>query len=112
MSRRAGCGGRTHKIGVVLCDLANRFLGQDMEAVNEVPSATSDQVLLGVGQSNMPVEACLNESMIDYSIDGPNLTAPRIGSERPISFARHISIGVIVKLASVDQSGVRVKFSK
>ncbi len=90
-----GMRGQTFKVGVILLEIANPFLSQIMDGVNDVLSASSYQALMGMGESQMPLEASLIESMIDFNMDGLILVAPQMGSELLATYAKQIPIVVI-----------------
>jgi LacI family transcriptional regulator len=90
-----GMRGQTFKVGVILLEIANPFLSQIMDGVNDVLSASSYQALMGMGESQMPLEASLIESMIDFNMDGLILVAPQMGSELLVKYAKQIPMVVI-----------------
>jgi LacI family transcriptional regulator len=87
--------GRTNKIGVLLCEIANPFLAQVMDGMNDVLAESHYQALMGMGESNMPVEASLIESMIDLNMDGLILVAPQMSGNMLAKYARQIPMVVI-----------------
>jgi LacI family transcriptional regulator len=90
-----GMRGRTFKIGVLLCEIENPFLTQIMDGINTVLKESNCQSLMGMGESTMPVEASLIESMIDYNMDGLILVAPQMSGAQLARFARQIPMVVI-----------------
>ncbi len=90
-----GLRGQTFKVGVILLEIANPFLSQIMDGVNDVLSASNYQALMGMGESRMPLEASLIESMIDFNMDGLILIAPQMGGELLAKYARQIPMVVI-----------------
>lgn len=90
-----GMRGQTFKIGVLLCEIDNPFLAQIMEGINSVLKQSNYQSLMGMGESTMPVEASLIESMIDYNMDGLILVAPQMSGSQLARFARQIPMVVI-----------------
>ncbi len=87
--------GRTNKIGVLLCEISNPFLSQVMDGVNDVLAESHYQALMGMGESTMPVEASLIESMIDLNMDGLILVAPQMSGAMLAKYARQIPMVVI-----------------
>jgi LacI family transcriptional regulator len=90
-----GMRGQTFKVGVILLEIANPFLSQIMDGVNDVLSASNYQALMGMGASRMPLEASLIESMIDFNMDGLILIAPQMGGDLLAKYAQQIPMVVI-----------------
>jgi LacI family transcriptional regulator len=90
-----GMRGQTFKVGVILLEIANPFLSQIMDGVHDVLAASNYQALMGLGESQMPLEASLVESMIDFNMDGLILVAPQMGVELLDKYARQIPMVVI-----------------
>jgi LacI family transcriptional regulator len=90
-----GMRGQTFKIGVILLEIANPFLSLIMDGVNDVLLESHYQALMGMGQSTMPLEASLIESMIDFNMDGLILVAPLMGGDLLAKYARQIPMVVI-----------------
>jgi LacI family transcriptional regulator len=90
-----GMRGQTFKVGIILLEIANPFLSQIMDGVNDVLAASHYQALMGMGESQMPLEASLIESMIDFNMDGLILVAPQMGSELLAKYAKQIPLVVI-----------------
>ena len=90
-----GMRGQTFKVGVLVCEIDNPFLSQIMEGINAVLKESNYQSLMGMGESTMPVEASLIESMIDYNMDGLILVAPQMSGETLAHYARQIPMAVI-----------------
>jgi LacI family transcriptional regulator len=90
-----GMRGQTFKVGVILLEIANPFLSQIMDGVNDVLSASNYQALMGMGESQMPLEASLIESMIDFNMDGLLIVAPQMAGELLAKYARQIPIVTI-----------------
>lgn len=90
-----GMRGRTFTIGILLNDLINPFLPQVIDGINAVANPAGYKAMIGVGQSNEPIETGLLDSMIDYRMDGLLLIAPRLGPETLAVYARQIPIVVI-----------------
>ncbi len=90
-----GMRGQTFTIGVLLVEIANPFLPQVIDGVNEVLAESNYKAMLAVGQSNMKLEAKLIESMIDYRMDGLILVAPQLQGSQLARFAKQIPMVVI-----------------
>ena len=90
-----GMRGQTFKVGVILLEIANPFLSQIMDGVNDVLSVSNYQALMGMGASQMPLEASLIESMIDFNMDGLILIAPQMEGNLLAKYARQIPMVVI-----------------
>jgi len=90
-----GMRGQTFTIGVLLVELANPFLPQIIDGVNEVLAESNYKAMLGVGQSDMKLEAKLIESMIDYRMDGLILVAPQLQGSQLAKFAKQIPMVII-----------------
>jgi LacI family transcriptional regulator len=90
-----GMRGQTYTIGILLVEIANPFLPEVVDGVDKVLSVAGYKALLGIGDSNMPLEASLIESMIDNRMDGLILVAPRMSGETLDHFARQIPMVVI-----------------
>jgi LacI family transcriptional regulator len=90
-----GMRGQTFTIGVLLVEIANPFLPQIIDGVNDVFASSSYNAMLGVGQSNMKLESTLIESMIDYRMDGLVLVAPQLHGAQLARYAKQIPIVVI-----------------
>ena len=87
-----GMRGQTYTIGILLIEIANPYLPQVIDGVNDVLGPSNYQAMVGIGRSNMPIEASLIESMIDYRMDGLILVAPQMAGEKLTEFARQIPI--------------------
>jgi LacI family transcriptional regulator len=98
-----GMRGQTYTVGILLVEIANPYLPQVIDGVNDVLGPSNYQAMVGIGQSNMPIEASLIESMIDYHMDGLILVAPQLMGEDLAKFARQIPI---VALAHHEPSSV------
>jgi LacI family transcriptional regulator len=79
-------------VGILLVEIANPYLPQVIDGVNDILGPSNYQAMVGIGQSNMPLEASLIESMIDYHMDGLILVAPQLMGEDLAKFARQIPI--------------------
>jgi len=90
-----GMRGSTYTLGILLSDLANPFLPQIIEGINAVAEPAGYKAMIGVGQSNVPIETRMIESMIDYRMDGLILVAPRLGPETLPAYAAQIPIVAI-----------------
>jgi LacI family transcriptional regulator len=73
-----GMRGQTYTLGVLLPDLRNPFFADIMAGVNDALERTQYQPLLGVGQSETPLEQALVDAMIDRQMDGLLLVGPRM----------------------------------
>ena len=87
-----GMRGQTYTVGILLVEVANPFLPEVIGGVNEVLDPSSYKAMIGIGQSNSPLEASLIESMIDYRMDGLILIAPMISGEVLERYAKQIPI--------------------
>jgi LacI family transcriptional regulator len=90
-----GMRGRTFTIGVLMTELRNPFLPEIVDGVNQVLEPSHYKAMLGVGQCDMPLEASLIESMIDYRMDGLVLIAPRLPPDVLARFAAEIPIVLV-----------------
>ena len=95
-----GMRGQTYTIGILLVEIANPYLPEVIDGVNDVLGPSNYQAMVGIGRSNMPIEASLIESMIDYHMDGLILVAPQMAGATLTRFARQIPI---VALAHHEQ---------
>ncbi len=95
-----GMRGQTYTIGILLVEIANPYLPEVIDGVNDILGPSNYQAMVGIGRSNMPIEASLIESMIDYRMDGLILVAPQMAGETLTKFARQIPI---VALAHHEQ---------
>ena len=87
-----GMRGQTYTVGILLVEIANPYLPQVIDGVNDILGPSNYQAMVGIGRSNMPLEATLIESMIDYHMDGLILVAPQLMGEALAKFARQIPI--------------------
>ena len=90
-----GMRGQTYTVGILLVELANPFLPDVVAGVNAVLAPSSYKAMLGIGQSNSPLEESLIKSMIDYRMDGLILVAPMIPGEVLSRYAKQIPIVTI-----------------
>ena len=98
-----GMRGQTYTVGILLVEIANPYLPQVIDGVNDILGPSNYQAMVGIGQSNMPLEATLIESMIDYHMDGLILVAPQLMGEALAKYARQIPI---VALAHHEPSSI------
>jgi LacI family transcriptional regulator len=87
-----GMRGQTYTVGILLVEIANPYLPEVLDGINDVLGPSNYQAMVGIGRSNMPIEASLIESMIDYRMDGLILVAPQMSGEILTKFARQIPI--------------------
>jgi LacI family transcriptional regulator len=90
-----GMRGQTFTIGVLLVEIANPFVPQIIDGVNEVLAESDYKAMFGVGQSDMKLESKLIESMIDFHMDGLILVAPQLQGSQLARFAKQIPMVVI-----------------
>ena len=90
-----GMRGRTYTLGVLLVEIANPYLPQVIDGINDILEPSNYQAMVGIGRSNMPIEASLIESMIDYKMDGLILVAPHMSGKVLAKFAGQIPIVAI-----------------
>jgi len=90
-----GMRGQTFTIGMLLVEIANPFLPQVIDGVNEILADANYQTLLGVGQSNSRLESSLLESMMAQKMDGLILVAPQLHGGQLAKFARQVPMVVI-----------------
>lgn len=90
-----GMRGRTFTIGVLMTELRNPFLPEIVDGVNQVLEPSHYKAMFGVGKCDMPLEASLVESMIDYRMDGLVLIAPRLPPDVLARFAAEIPIVLV-----------------
>lgn len=90
-----GMRGQTFTVGILVVEVANPFLPDVIAGVNEVLDPSSYKAMIGIGQSNTPLEASLIESMIDYRMDGLILVAPMLPGEVLERYAKQIPIVTI-----------------
>jgi LacI family transcriptional regulator len=90
-----GMRGQTFTIGVLLVEVANPFLPQIIDGVNEVLAESNYKAMLAVGKSNLKLESSLIESMIDYHMDGLILVAPQLQGAHLAKYAKQIPMVVI-----------------
>jgi LacI family transcriptional regulator len=90
-----GMRGQTYTLGVLLVEIANPYLPQVIDGINDILQPSNYQAMVGIGRSYMPIEASLIESMIDYKMDGLILVAPQMSGEALAKFARQIPIVAI-----------------
>ena len=95
MSLHGACGARHSKSACFCVKSKIRSCTQIIEGVNSVLKQSNYQSLMGMGENNMPVEASLIKSMIDYNMDGLILVAPQMSGDRLAHFARQIPMVVI-----------------
>jgi LacI family transcriptional regulator len=99
-----GMRGSTFTLGLLVADLVNPYLSAVIEGINAVAETAGYKVLIGVGQSRMPIETRMIDSMIDHGMDGLILIAPRAGPETLPRYAAQIPI-VAVGHHESGQSG-------
>jgi LacI family transcriptional regulator len=87
-----GMRGQTFTIGILLVEIANPFLPDVIDGINDVLGPSNYQAMFAIGQSKMQLEASLIESMIDYRMDGLILVAPQMAGETLARFAAQIPI--------------------
>ncbi|TGG93501.1 LacI family transcriptional regulator [Natronospirillum operosum] len=90
-----GMRGKTYTIGILQNDLRNPYLPNIFDGVIEGLEGTGYQPLLGVGQSQVPLESALINSMIDRQMDGLIMIAPRLPEPELERIARQIPTCVI-----------------
>jgi LacI family transcriptional regulator len=90
-----GMRGQTFTIGLLLVEIANPFLPQIIDGVNEVLFVSNYRALIGVGQSKAALESSLIDSMVSYRMDGLILVAPQLHGRELERFARQIPIVVV-----------------
>jgi LacI family transcriptional regulator len=90
-----GMRGRTYTVGVLMVELRNPFVPDIVDGANVALSRASFKALIGVGRSEVALEAGLIESMIDHNMDGLILVAPRLLPEVIRRYAGSIPIVVI-----------------
>lgn len=90
-----GMRGQTYTIGILLVEIANPYLPEIIDGVNDILGPSNYRAMFGIGNANMPLEASLIESMIDYHMDGLILVAPQMAGEILARFARQIPIVAI-----------------
>jgi LacI family transcriptional regulator len=113
-----GMRGQTYTIGILLVEIANPYLPEIIDGVNDVLGPSNYQAMVGIGRSNMPLEASLIESMIDYHMDGLILVSPQMAGASLSKFARQIPIVALAHheptsvdfdtVNADDQSGARL----
>jgi LacI family transcriptional regulator len=90
-----GMRGQTYTIGILLVDIANPFLPEVIDGINDVLDPSNYKAMVGIGLENVPLESKLIEQMIDYRMDGLILVAPRMLGATMAKFARQIPIVAI-----------------
>jgi LacI family transcriptional regulator len=87
--------GRTATIGILLVEIANPFLTQIIDGVNEVLQPSGYKAMFGVGQSKITMEASLIERMISHQLDGLLLVAPQLHGDELARYAKQIPMVII-----------------
>lgn len=90
-----GMRGKTFTIGVLQNDLRNPFLPSIYDGISEGLEGSGYQALLGVGQSNEPLETALIESMINRQMDGLIMVSPRLPQAELDRFAQQVPTCVV-----------------
>ena len=90
-----GMRGHTFTIGVLLVEIANPFLPQIIDGINDVLEDANYRALIGVGQSKTTLEASFLESMIAHQMDGLILVSPQMRGAELARYAKQIPMMVI-----------------
>jgi DNA-binding LacI/PurR family transcriptional regulator len=90
-----GMRGQTYTLGILLPDLRNPFFADIMSGVNSALERTQYQALLGVSQSDEPMEMALIDAMIDRQMDGLVMIGPRMAPSVVEALAHRIPTGVV-----------------
>ncbi len=99
-----GLRGKTYTVGVVQNDLRNPYLPNIFDGIFEGFDGTGYQPLLGVGQSQEPLETALINAMIDRQMDGLIMIGPRLPSQRIDTFARQVPTCVLAHHCPEEQA--------
>lgn len=90
-----GMRGQTYTLGVLLPDLRNPFFADILSGVNTALERTQYQPLLGVSQSDEPMEMALVDALIDRQMDGLLMIGPRMAPSVVEALAHRIPTGLI-----------------
>lgn len=90
-----GLRGQSFTIGVLLTEIANPFLSQIVDGVQEAIEPSGYNCMIAVGRTDVSLETRLIETMIDFRMDGVILVAPLLGTPVIERFARQIPVVVI-----------------
>ena len=94
LNEARGMRGQTYTIGVLLVGSGNPFLPQVFSGIGSVADSSGYKILMGVGASRMPMEACLLAQMIDSHFDGIVLVAAQLSGHLLEKYARQIPFSV------------------
>lgn len=90
-----GMRGQTYTLGVLLPDMRNPFFADILDGVNQALERTQYQPLLGVSQSDEPMEQALIDAMMDRQMDGLLMIGPRMQRDAVEAVARRIPTAVV-----------------
>jgi LacI family transcriptional regulator len=90
-----GMRGQTYTLGVLLPDLRNPFFADILAGVNQALERTQYQPLLGVSQSDEPMEQALIDAIIDRQMDGLLMIGPRMQHDAVEAVSRRIPTAVV-----------------
>lgn len=90
-----GLRGKSRTIGLLMIEIANPFLPEILDGMNEVLEPAGYKTMIGVGRADASLETRLIEQMIDYGMDGVILIGPLLGPGVIERFARQVPIVVI-----------------
>ena len=90
-----GMRGRTFTVGILVVELRNPFVPDIVDGAGGTLAGAQYKALIGVGQSKVELESELIESMIDHSMDGLIMIAPRLLPDVIRRYAKKIPITVI-----------------
>jgi LacI family transcriptional regulator len=90
-----GMRGQTYTLGVLLPDLRNPFFADILDGVNQALERTQYQPLLGVSQSDEPMEQALIDAMMDRQMDGLLMIGPRMQRDAVEAVARRIPTAAV-----------------
>ena len=90
-----GMRGKSFTAGILVTDFENPFLFDVIAGINATFDAAGYKSLIGVGKGIGPLEVRLIDSMIDFSMDGLVLVAPRLAIEDLANYSRQIPTVVI-----------------
>jgi LacI family transcriptional regulator len=97
-----GMRGQTYTLGFLIPDLHNPFFADILAGVNAALERTQYQTLLGVSESDLPVELALIENMIDRRMDGLMIIGPRIARDEIQRIAEQIPVVLIAYYGPAD----------
>lgn len=90
-----GMRGKSRTAGILVTDFENPFLFDVIAGINATFEAAGYKSLIGVGKGIGPLEVSLIESMVDFSMDGVVMVAPRLANDALAVYCRQISTVVI-----------------